>query len=241
MSVNYDQVELIQAKCRDRLCVADYEFITEVLGHQTDAMSVVELLRDPDARDIMLDEPILLDVMMNFSQDLKVSSRLYLYVVMRKVLVDYGIDDRAMTDYIAEMLATYLHSSKLQRPAVKLHPMGYMFNLTKRLKAAEPDGKFPIRVHIGNFALFLLGVYPERLRSRSKATATPKISFVETLGSNNLMEAARTEQAINMGLSPVLRRVARNFRRIRLALNLMGEHQIFAREEEASQREWLLT
>lgn len=241
MHANQTQMELIQARCRDRLCEEDYEFISAVLGHKDDEVSVEELLHDPDARDIMLDEPVLLDVMMNLCDDLQISSRLYLYVILRKVMLDFGLDDRVLTDYIAEMLAVYLHSTKLQRPAVKLHPMGYLFNLTKRLRSSDSTEHFPIRVHIGNYALFLLGVHPERLRSRSKATATPKISFVETLGSNNLVAAARCERAEDLHLSRILRRISRNFRKIRLVLNLMAEHEVFKREEDATNREWLLT
>ena len=38
---------------------------------------------------------------------LHISMRLYFYVIVRNLLKDYGVDDRNVADYIAELLYRY--------------------------------------------------------------------------------------------------------------------------------------
>src|SRR5688572_31220989 len=101
-------MKLIQPNCRIQFTADDLDFVAATLGkspeeHQT----IVQLLSDPDTRDLILDDPQLFRALLEQRGCLRISSRLYFFVIVRHVLKETGIEDRDVADYTAELLAEY--------------------------------------------------------------------------------------------------------------------------------------
>ena len=93
---------------------ADVEFIVSALGPRTgSAETLVKLLADEDTRDLILDDEALFRALLEQRGCLRVSTRFYFYVLVRHVLNRSGIEDRAVADYVAELLADGSHPYRL--------------------------------------------------------------------------------------------------------------------------------
>src|SRR5207245_23144 len=87
------------------------------------------------------------------------------------------------------------------------------------LKTADDRTSFFIRVHIGNYSLFLSGVFHERIRFRAEARGFPDLRYYEGLGRTQYRVASDHRLARRYELSQVLSTLAERFGTTRLALN----------------------
>ena len=106
---------MIQPNCRVQFTALDVEFILEVLGRQLGtADCLVKLLADEDSRDLILDDETLFHALLEHRGCLRVSSRFYFYVLVRHVFKRSDLNDRAVADYVAEVLAAFSESGALR-------------------------------------------------------------------------------------------------------------------------------
>lgn len=218
-------------RCRQRFRSSDFDFMSTVLGRDHDADSLTSLYADPEALDILLDDPLLSDVLAAMPENPSVSSRFYLYVILRQAFLKAGLDDRCLTGYVAEMLTTYFHSPEMDQAVVRVNPMGYVFDEIKKIQRADEEDSFRLRLHIGNFILFLLGVHPERCALGRLAMSPPDFYFLERMGMSYLSKAGNDELSDADDLVDVLSTLIDNFRTIRLAIYQLTEMNVFVREE----------
>ena len=88
---------MIQANCRERFTAADFDFVVKTLSRtERDSVNLVELLTDSEARDSILDSPRLVESMLTGDSPLTISPQLYFYVLLRHVLKETGLNDRAL-------------------------------------------------------------------------------------------------------------------------------------------------
>src|SRR3989449_10573717 len=98
-------MKLIQPNCRVQFAAEDIEFILSVLGRKLGtADCLIKLLSDPDSRDSILDDESLFHALLERRGCLTVSSRFYFYILVRNVFKRSDIEDRAVADYVAEIL-----------------------------------------------------------------------------------------------------------------------------------------
>lgn len=229
-------MRLIQPNCRIQFTAEDLEFIVRVLGRKTgDAHSLEQLLGDPDTRDLVLDSEQLFHSLLEFRGCLRVSNHFYFYVITRHVLKRTGIHDRAVADYLAELLAEY---SQLDRTRCNVPgqtaPLDYMFEMLAALKTADDRTSFMIRAHIGNHSLFLSGVFPERIRYRNEYKGFPDLRYYEALGRSNFKIASDHRLAAEYDLAPIYATLADRFENARQALNDMSERLVSIGDNDAS-------
>jgi hypothetical protein len=91
------------------------------------------------------------------------------------------------------------------------------------LRQADDRTSFSIRVHIGNYSLFLSGVFPERIRFRAEARGFPGLSYYEGLGRTQYRVASDHRLAHRYDLANVLNTLSERFGATRLALNDIAE------------------
>src|SRR6202166_4337495 len=102
-------MKLIQSNCRAQFAAEDIEFILSVLGGKIGtAECLIKLLSDEDSRDIILDDEALLHALLERRGCLNVSRRFYFYLLVRSVFRRSDIKDRAVADYVAELLAEFV-------------------------------------------------------------------------------------------------------------------------------------
>src|SRR5882724_8627324 len=160
---------MVSANCRARFTAADFDFIVRTLARsQSDQVSLVDLLSDVDTRDSILDHPRLVDAILNNAGHLRISSQFYFYVLARHVLQQAGIGDRKLSDYIGSLLETFSRANQLQSPdKIDNHVHEYISDMLIALQRATPEQTFLLRAHVGNYSLFISGIFHENAHRRS--------------------------------------------------------------------------
>src|SRR5436309_11753743 len=91
------------------------------------------------------------------------------------------------------------------------------------LRTADDRTSFLIRVHIGNYSLFLSGVFPDRIRFRAEARGFPDLKYYEGLGRTHYRMASDHRLAQRYEVAKIFNTLAERFAATRLALNDISE------------------
>ncbi|HZR15771.1 MAG TPA: hypothetical protein VFE51_00465 [Verrucomicrobiae bacterium] len=218
-------MKLIQSNCRAQFAAEDIEFILSVLGGKIGtAQCLIKLLADEESRDLILDDEALLHALLERRGCLNVSSRFYFYILVRNVFRRSDIQDRTVADYVAEVLAEFVLSERSRclvpgQPG----PLDYFFEMLGALRTADDRTSFYIRVHMGNYSLFLAGVFPDRIRFRSEARGFPDLKYYEGVGRTQYRMASDHRLAHQYDLTNIFSTLADRFGATRQALNEIAE------------------
>jgi hypothetical protein len=220
----HDQLSMIQANCRARFTAADFDFVVRTLARsQTDHVSLVDLLSDAETRDTILDSPRLVEAILSGTSQLRISSHFYFYVLARHVLRDVGITDRKLCDYVASLLETFSRVNGMQAPHMNEEGgRQYVSDMLIALTRATAEQAFLLRAHVGNYSLFLSGIFHENTQRRSLRGA-PDLAFYEQIGRTNYQLVASHATARRCDLSDVYEELADRFREVRCALNQLSD------------------
>jgi len=231
--ITHYEVPMIRANCRARFTAADFDFIVRTLARsQTDQVSLVDLLSDVDTRDSILDHPRLVDAILNHCGHLRISSQFYFYVLARHVLQQGGIGDRKLCDYVASLLETFSHASRLQISDETHHlAEQYISDILIALNRATPEQAFLLRAHIGNYSLFISGIFHPAVAGKRRIGG-PDIKFYEQVGRTNYQLVSSHVVARRCELNDVFEGLADRFREVRLALNQLSD-QLLNLDEDA--------
>ena len=234
---------MVRANCRARFTAADFDFIVRTLARsQTDQVSLVDLLSDVEARDSILDHPRLVDAILNHCGHVRISSQFYFYVLARHVLQQSDIGDRKLCDYVASLLETFSRAKQLQAPQTPGHCAEsaaadsscgeqYISDMLIALTRATPEQAFLLRAHIGNYTLFISGIFHDNTQRRS-LRGGPDIEFYEQVGRRNYQLVSSHVVARRCELNDGFEGLADRFREVRLALNQLSD-QLLNLDEDA--------
>src|SRR5436190_9894865 len=225
-------VSMIQANCRARFTAADFDFVVRTLARsQTDHVSLVDLLGDAETRDAVLDNPRLINAILSNAGQLQISSHFYFYVLARHVLRDVGITDRKLCDYVASLLEAFSRASGLQAPhLVEETGRQYVSDMLIALTKATAEQAFLLRAHVGNYSLFLSGIFHENTQRRC-LRGGPDLAFYEQVGRTNYQLVASHATARRCDLTDVYEGLADRFREVRIALNRLSDSLLNLDEE----------
>ena len=208
---------------------------------RTEALHLVELLGsdDPellraarerlerDGLDGLLDDPRLLNALLT-SDDVKSRPEIVFYVLVRQSMLEIGVDDPVAADYVASVLVRFGESRRAYRISEESEEeYGYLVDLMTRLATASAREAFLLRVHMGNFALWLSGLFPDFLESRMRRRGAPPISYYEQMGSTGYIMASESPEAEALGLESTLGAVGRHFSGVRSALNRVSDRYLW--------------
>src|SRR3984893_10817395 len=171
---------MIQANCRARFTGEDFNFIIRTLAKDPgQKVSLVQLLTDLETRDEVLDHEALISAVLEKPGHLTISPQFYFYILARLVLKRSGINDRTLADYVAALLEKFSQVRQM-RTSVQNLETRYLSDLLLALMNASSYQTFLIRAHIGNYALFISGIFYESIENRRQRGA-PSFSFNEDL------------------------------------------------------------
>jgi hypothetical protein len=215
---------MVRANCRERFTASDFDFVVRALARSaTDHVSLVDLLSDQATRDSVLDHPRLIDAILSNAGHLAISSQFYFYVLTRHVLRQAGIDDRKLADYIASLLETFSRVNGLRAPHLAdACGRQYITDMLIALTRVTPEQAFLLRAHVGNYSLFISGIFHENTQRRSLRGA-PDMKFYEQIGRTNYQMVASHAAARRCELNDVYGELAGRFREVRLALNQLSD------------------
>jgi len=218
---------MIQANCRARFTAADFQFIVQTLARSpNDQVSLVDLLSDAETRDAVLDNPRLVDAILSQTGQLTISSPFYFYVLARHVLQRAQIADRKLCDYIGSLLETFSRANGLRSPHSDDEcSRQYISDMLIALTRATAAQSFLLRAHVGNYSLFISGIFHENAQHRSRRGA-PDLEFYEKVGRTNFQLVAGHSTARRCELNDVYEELADRFHEVRLALNRLSDELI---------------
>jgi hypothetical protein len=230
-------MKVIRPNCRAQFTNADYEFLGSVLPmphREESSQRLIRLFKDPDSLDGMLDNPRLFRSLLELRSCLPVSMHFYFYVLVRHALLREEIHEREVADYVAEVLAEFALLSRLQaRDKEKNRPLDYLFDMVVALERLEENERFAMQTHIGNYALFLSGIFPNRLQHREQRRGAPGFRFYEDLGSAHFRMAGSHFLARKLDMVSILTKLGQAFHVARLALNHLSEKLVFLETDRA--------
>jgi hypothetical protein len=215
---------MITPNCRERLTAADFEFIVRTLSRRrSEDAPLAELLTDAEIRDTLLDSDVVFQAVIAGGTTLRISPQFYFYVLLRHVLKEHEIESREMCDYLASLLESFSRTERMRAPAgAGEGPQQYVSDLLLALNKASPSQCFLLRAHIGNYTLFITGVFHERVEHRSRRGG-PDLGFFENIGAANFDVAAGHPVARQNALTPIFEELGERFREVRRALNETAE------------------
>jgi hypothetical protein len=218
---------MITPNCRERLTASDFEFIAGTLrAGRNNTATLAELLTDAEMRDSILDSEALFQAVLQGDAQLRISPQCYFYILLRHVLKERGISNRETCDYLASLLEKFSVTERMRAPGgAGCGPQQYVSDLLLALQKASASQAFLLRAHIGNYTLFISGVFQDRVESRSRRGG-PDIGFLESVGSANFQSAAEHPFARQHALSPVFGELSERFHDLRLALNETAERHM---------------
>lgn len=227
-------MKVIQPNCRIQFTADDIEFILSVLRPGVDnAECLIRLLADEDTRDLVLDDEKLLHAVLEHRNCLRVSTHFYFYILVRQVFRRSGLEERTVADYVAEVLAEFSQVENMQC-RVKGQPKDYFVDMLAALQTADTTTSFYIRAHIGNYSLFLSGIFPDRIRFRTERRGAPDLKYYEGLGKANYRAASDHRLARKYDLDGIFNILAERFATTRLALNDLGDRLLNLSDVDAS-------
>ncbi len=208
---------------------------------RSDAMALVELLgRDaPELRasararldeggiDALLDDPRLLPALLA-EPDVTLAPPILFYVLVRHALLEGGVDDRATADYLATLLLAFGSGRRAWRISTGAEEeFTYLVDLVTRMREGDGRDAFLLRSHLGNYSLWLTGLFPDFLEGRRRRRGAPSWRYYEAMGTAGFRAAAETAQAEKLGVDGLLREVARSFPALRVALNRVSDRHLW--------------
>jgi hypothetical protein len=194
---------VILANVRERLNAADIDLAVELLaGGDGGRRQRLTRLVAEQGIDALLDRPDLLERLENVPGLGSPSPALFFYVAARRTLLESGIDDAALSDYVASLLYEF----GLRQRAHRIAPHDdevyrYLIDIVLDIETESSRRGFLLRAHLGNFSLWLAGVFPDYVTARREQRGGPDFSYYEAMGATGYRLARDHQLARRLGLA----------------------------------------
>ncbi len=227
---------MILANARQRLTRDDAQLALRLVarGSAREYDDAEARLRD-DGMDALLDDPRLLAGLLTTPQGAHASLPLFAYVVVRNALREVGADERMIADYVTSVLLQFGVRDRAQRVG-EADDQVYT-TLTDLLADVGEESRsegsvsatrtFLVRTHLGNYALWLSGLFPDHVEHRHWRRGGPDLEYFEDMGRRGFSLAARHRLANAYGLDALFTTMAERFGLMRVALNRVSDRLLF--------------
>ncbi|HET6765673.1 MAG TPA: hypothetical protein VFH27_18465 [Longimicrobiaceae bacterium] len=215
---------MIKPNVRGSFGRREAEILLSIVGPRGEAR-----LRE-EGLDALLDDAQVLQALVRGGGISMAPPRLVFYLLVRHALLQREIADRQVADYIAAILLEFGTAGRAHAvDGGEGEPFHYLADILAAVDRARGEREFLLRVHLGNFALWLAGLFPDSISARVQRRGAPPLSYYEQMGALGFRSAAGTELAIRHGLGDVFLSVAERFRDVRVALNSLSDTVFFPR------------
>lgn len=178
--------------------------------------------------DALLDDPRLEPALRAQETGALASLPLVVYVLVRRALHDVDEHDRMSADFVASIVLHFGLGDRARR--IREHDDVSYDTLTSLLADAEcgdPTRAFLVRAHLGHYALWLAGLFPDRVESYRHRRGGPGLEYYDELGRHGYEMAAHHRLAHEHGVDQLFEHAAARFALWRLALNHLSDRVLF--------------
>jgi hypothetical protein len=220
---------MILANARHRLSREDAQLAVRLVARDSaDEMQRVQQRLVDEGIDAILDDQRLPAALVHSRFGAYASLPLFLYVMVRHALLRAGERDRALSDYLAAVLLAFGargRSTRISEADDELYDT--LASLMEDVNDRDPRRAFLVRVHLGNQALWIAGLFPDYIEQRKWRRGGPDLGYFEELGRRGFELAAEHQIAEQYGMAELYASVAARFGLLRVALNTLSDSLLF--------------
>ena len=192
-----------------------------------DERALEERLSD-EGLDAVLDDPRLPTALLQDPLGALASLRLLTYVLVRSALVRMGEEDRVISDYSAAVVLAFGARGRAQRCSDADDELyDTLADLLRDAESRDPRRAFLVRTHLGNYALWLSGLFPDYIEHRRWRRGGPHLEYYEEMGKRGFAMAAEHPAARQQGMAELYGAMAERFATLRVALTLFSDRLMF--------------
>lgn len=220
---------MIRGNLRRHLSRGDAQLALRLVARGSDdAYQRSEAMLRESGIDALLDDPRLLSALLESRQGVHASLPLFAYVVVRHALRQAGEGDRALADYVASILLHFGVRDRATRIGEADDEVyGTLAELLAAADSADARRSFLVRAHLGNYALWLSGLFPDRVEGRRWRRGGPSLDYYEEMGRRGFRLAADHRLAVDYGMAALFALAAERFAVLRVALNSISDRLLF--------------
>ncbi len=142
-----------------------------------------------------------------------------------------GIDHRGLADYLGAMILDF----GIRGRAFRIAPhddeeFRYLTDIVAAIgEEANRRRGFLLRAHLGNFSLWIAGMFPDYITTREQRKGAPGLGYYDAMGARGFRLASDHHLARQLDLAELYDQVASAFPRLRTALNQLSDRHLFPR------------
>lgn len=220
---------MILANVRQHMTRDDAQLAARLLAHgSSDELREFESRLADEGIDAILDDPRLPAALLHLPQGAVSSFPLFAYVMIRHALRNVGEDDRGIADYVSSIVIHFGLAQRAFRIADS-DDQTYSTLVDLAHDVDDPDARrsFLVRTHLGNYALWVSGLFPDYVEQRRWRRGGPDLEYFEEMGRQGFQLAADHRLAEQYGLASLYATAAQHFGLLRGALNNVSDSLFF--------------
>ena len=198
-------------------------FLVGVLGDTPAAREKVAARLADEGMDRLLDDPRTLDAVMGGGIS-AAPLELVCYLLVRRALLSVDVADQTIADYLAALLVEF---NRADRPIEQAKSFTYLVDVMEELAQSPPARAFELHAYLGEYSLWLSGVFPDRIVARVHRRGAPGLGYYEEMGATGYRVAAGSPRASDLGVARLYRDCADRFGELRVALNRVSDRYLF--------------
>ncbi len=178
--------------------------------------------------DAVLDDPRLPAALLKQPLGAIASLRLLTYVLVRAALLRMGEPDHVISDYVAALVLAFGARRRAERCSEDDDEVyDTLAALLRDAEGRDPRRSYHVRAHLGNYALWLSGLFPDHIEHRRWRRGGPHLAYYEELGRRGFAMAAEHPTAREQGMAELFTTVAERFVTLRVALTGFSDTLLF--------------
>jgi hypothetical protein len=220
---------MILANTRQSLTRDDAQLAIRLLTRLSgDEPAALEQRMADEGIDAVLDDPRLAAALLQLPAGAHVSLSLFCYAMVRQALRGAGEDDRGIADYVTAIVVHFGMAGRANRIGMADdETYSTLADLVDDVNDPDANRSFLVRTHLGNYALWLSGLFPDHIEQRKWKRGGPDLEYFEQLGRRGFELAADHRLAGQYGLTALYATAAERFGLLRTALNSVSDSLLF--------------
>ncbi len=223
---------MIQPDTRRRMTRGDAQLAIRLVAGASDGGSdderVLQARLANEGLDALLDDPRLPAALLRQPLGAMASLRLFTYVLVRAALVRLGEPDHVISDYVAALVLAFGAGARAERCGEDDDEVyDTLAALLRDAESRDARRNYRVRAHLGNYALWLSGLYPDHIEHRRWRRGGPHLGYYEELGRRGFAMAAEHPTAREQGMAELFAAVAERFVTLRVALTGFSDALLF--------------
>jgi hypothetical protein len=210
---------MILADTRYRLTRDDAQLAARLLASESgEDIPALEARLANEGIDAILDDPRLPAALRRDPRAAHASLTLFAYVMIRAALRQAGEGDRGLADYVTAIVLHFGIRDRAWRIANSDDEVyDAIVELCEDLDDPDARRSFLVRTHLGNYALWLSGIFPDYIEQRRTRRGGPNLDYYEEMGRRGFQLAADHRLAEEHGLTTLYANAAARFPVLRTA------------------------